>query len=232
MFGLIGAPAPLFNVANLSPLLTIVNSSCYISEMNDVLGFIRVLLPRYTAKGQRDAMFLNCVARVVQMGEDKRATKVPSEMRIAPGDASDVIRLARPGTVVAVLHAHLLADPKRRNVRGAMRRDFRQTWEAIHAKGAVVWELYTDRRSDHANDREAMALDAVDSLALGRHKVRGSDKRGRPEKTFTEEQWAQAERVWESRRIKRWEDVKKKLPKGMSLTRAYRRFKARNIETT
>jgi hypothetical protein len=75
-----------------------------------------------------------------------------------------------------------------------------------------------------------MTRAAIDALAKGRHKTEGSDKRGRPLQKFTAAEMQQAKDAWHSRRLKTWDDVRKKMPKGFSLNRAYRLWGARNTE--
>lgn len=44
------------------------------------------------------------------------------------------------------------------------RKDIEPFRKAVHAKGAVIWELETNRRSDNADDMSAMWADAVSEL--------------------------------------------------------------------
>jgi len=128
------------------------------------------------------------------------------------------------------LHLHLLADPKNKHKRGGMRADLWKALDAIEKRGGVIWELYTGLKTDTKAGRDTMTRGAIETLARGRHKTERSDKRGRPPKTFTEKEWAAAEAAWNSRRLKRWEDVAAKLPKGMTLKRAWAKFGPRNTE--
>jgi len=198
--------------------------------MDDVIGFVRVNLPRYTAVGQRRAMAMHNIRNIIQKGERIRLEEIPEGMTVALGDIADVLRMAVEGRTVAVLHAHLLANPERRNVRGALRKDFWRVFDALEAKGTVLWELYTDLRSDDPAQRDKMTRAAVDALALGRHKTRRSDKRGRPKKEFDEPTKLKGQQVWESRRYKSWKVAAKHLPKGMTVWDAYELFGPRNTE--
>ena len=198
--------------------------------MTDALGFVRVSVPRYTLTGQLKAMHVHSVAKVIRKGGKLKDGDVPEGMQVLDGDIDTILRMAAPGRLIAVQHAHLLADPEQRRKRGGTRQDFRRAWEAIHQKGAILWELYTGRRSDRANDREAIALDAVEALAMGRHKTRHTDKRGRPGREFTAEQWASGKSRWYSRRIKTWEQVEKGLPEGMKARDLWNKFGPRDGE--
>lgn len=142
----------------------------------------------------------------------------------------DVVKLTRAETVWAILHLHLLADPKNKRKRGGMRTDLWKAIDAIEKRGGVIWEIYSGLRTDTKQGRDQMTRAAVETLARGRHKTERSDKRGRPPKNFTDVEWAQAKSAWDSRKLKRWVDVKAKLPNGMTLKRAWQKFGPRNTE--
>lgn len=148
------------------------------------------------------------------------------------GTLADLLRMVRPGTVFAVQHAHLLADPKMKHKRGGTRQSFWTSFDAIEARGGVIWELYTGLRTDTKEGRDRMTRAAVETLARGRHKTSVHDKRGRPPKTFTEAQIAKARSVWESRKYRRWQDAAKHLPKGMTVRHAWKLFGRRDTEET
>jgi len=185
-----------------------------------IIGFIRVLPPRYTEAGQRQAMADHSIARVLQEGG-----KQPR------GDLETLLRMLRPGerTVVAVLHALLLANPRDKRKKGGTRKAFWTAFDAIEAKGGIVWELYTGLRTDSREGRDKMTRAAIDALARGRHKTSQSDRRGRPPKTFTDAQWEKAEAAWNSRKLTTWADVQEKLPKGMTVRDCWNRFGRRTI---
>lgn len=163
--------------------------------MIDVLGYIRAILPRYPEASQRKAMDAHSIKAVAEGG---RAGLVRAEF----------IRMVRPGTVVAVLHLHLLADPKCKRKKGGMRADLYKAIDAIEKRGGTIWELYTGLRTDNREGRDAMTRAAVETLARGRHKTERSDKRGRPSADFTAQQLKDAKAIW--RNVKdypRWEDA-------------------------
>jgi hypothetical protein len=193
----------------------------------DAIGFVRVFMPRYAARGQYEAMVLHGVAKAIQAGTVRSDQQVAG-LRVVEGTRDDLLTVARKGTVVAVLHAHLLVEPSKHG----KRQDFWNVLDAIEAKGGVLWELYTGLRTNKREQRDTLTRNAIEALARGRHKTRKSDKRGRPPKEFTPAEWEQASKAWESRRLKYWRDVKAKLPKGMTLRRAWEKFGPRNLETT
>jgi hypothetical protein len=160
-------------VHDLASLLTVCNSSCTIFTMNDVIGYIRVLLPRYARAGQEEAMQRNGVEKyLVEGGKKPKPT----------GTRHDVTRMMCEGRVLAIQHLFLLADPK---TRSSMRRDLWKAIDEIEKRKGTIWELYTGLRSDDAKQRDLMMRNAVEALARGRHKRSDSDKRGRPKKEFT-----------------------------------------------
>jgi hypothetical protein len=144
------------------------------------------------------------------------------------GTLADLVRMIRGETLIAVQHAMLLADPRHDRKRGGSRAAFWAALDAIEERGGVIWELYTGLRTDRPGERDKMTRAAIDALARGRHKTRQSDKRGRPAKQFTEEQWAKAQAAWESMKLKTWADVAPKLPKGMTPRDCWNRFGARS----
>ena len=186
--------------------------------MTYVIGFVRVILPRYAEAGQRKAMDAHSITYLQEGGKRAR------------GSRAELLRLVRPDTVVALLHLHLLADPRAKRKRGGTRADLWKAIDAIERNGGTFWELYTGLRSDTREGRDAMTREAVEALARGRHKTSAADKRGRPAKTFTEAQVEKARAAWESRKLKRWADVEAKLPKGMTVRDCWKLFGRRNTE--
>lgn len=185
--------------------------------MNDVIGYIRVILPRYTDSGQRKAMDANSIHRcIIEGGKHEK------------GKLGDLLRMVRTGTVVAVQHLHLLADPKAKRKRGGMRASLWSAIDGIERRGGSIWELYTGLRTDNREGRDAMTRAAVESLARGRHKTHKGDKRGRPKKAFDAAALAKAKGLWESRRLKTWAAVKAKLPDGVTLRDCWNLWGSRN----
>lgn len=188
---------------------------------HDIIGFVRVIKPRYAEAGQREAMAAHNITRVLQEG-GKQGT--------ATWD--DVLKIARPGTTVAVLHALLISDPRHKRKKGGTRKAFWTAFDALEAKGAQLLELYTGLRTDNREGRDRMTREAIDALARGRHKTSQSDKRGRPPKKFSEAQWEKAQAAWESRKLKTWADVAPKLPKGMTPRDCWNKFGARSTDNS
>jgi len=187
-----------------------------------IIGFVHVILPRYSEAGQRKAMVMHSIERVVQHG-GKLGNVTLREL-------ANLARPEQPGTVIAVQHALLLADPKAKRKRGGTRASFWSTFDAIEARGGVIWELYTGLRTDKPPERDRMTREAIDALARGRHKTSVADKRGRPRKRFGEAELAKARALWESRKLKTWADVQAKLPKGITTRDCWNLWGRRNSE--
>jgi hypothetical protein len=186
--------------------------------MNDVLGYIRVILPRYAEAAQRKAMGAHSIRYVQEGGKHGN------------GSRDALLRMVRPGTVVAILHLHLLADPKSKRKRGGTRADLWSCIDAIENKGGTFWELYTGLRSDNREGRDRMTREAVETLARGRHKTRASDKRGRPAKTWPENVLAKNKAAWESRKYKTWAEAEAHFIGGMEARDAWKLWGRRDTE--
>jgi hypothetical protein len=195
--------------------------------MSEAVGYIRVFLPRYPASGQRKAMESHSIPTVIHEGKQVRESEI---CKIIPGELDHFVRMAGDGRLLAVQHLFLLGNPKVRG-RGEKAKDLWATIRRIEAKGAILWELSTGRRSDDRDQRDEMIEDAVVALAKGRHKRhRGDKRRGRPKAEFTAEEWQRAFDVWHSRKIRRWKDVDAALPKGFTRDRAYEKWGARDSD--
>jgi hypothetical protein len=110
----------------------------------------------------------------------------------------EAIRALRPGMLLAVMHAALLAEPaKTTNARP--RKSLFAALKAAQDKGGVLWELETGRTSD--KDCLEIMEDAVDALAKGgrsfKSAMNGAKSRGRPKVDWTP--WMEAmKREWHS----------------------------------
>lgn len=151
-------------------------------------------------------------------------------------DRDDLVALARPGTVVELAHAFLLADPRARRRPGGMQADLRRAIDELAERGAVVADLDSGLTTSKDGHRKALLALADAQISRSNRGLRsalnGAKSRGRPRKVFTPEELEQGRKAWESRRLKYWRDVKAKLPKGMTLRRAWQEFGPRNVETT
>jgi len=138
-----------------------------------------------------------------------------------------VEKLARPGTVIELVHAFLLADPKRKRARGGMQADFRAALEGLEKRGAVV----VDVDAGICSKKHRRALLALADKDIGRSNqgaksaTNGARSKGRQEADFTPEQFDKAYNVWHNRKaFPTWDDVDGALekivsPNGQKFTR-------------
>ena len=144
-----------------------------------------------------------------------------------------IARKLRPGDFVGFVRFWVLIDTKKvkRGQRGkailaaidAFERDPRE---------ATMHEIGSNRFSSDRRQRTSMIADALEDVkrrGQGRRSAENGQKSaGRPRATFTDAEIEQARRAWESRRLKTWNDVREKLPKGFTPQRAYSMFGKRN----
>jgi hypothetical protein len=142
-----------------------------------------------------------------------------------PIEREDLEKLARPGTVIELVHAFLLADPKRKRVRGGMKADFRAALERLEKRGAVV----VDVDASICSRKHKRALLALVDADIGRSNqglksaLNGARSRGRPKHEPTAEEMKDAKAAW--RNVKdypTWDDVKPVLPEGFTVYRAHK----------
>lgn len=189
--------------------------------MNDVdaLGIIRQHR-RVSAKGQRDRLEEDGCRVIAELG-----TKRDQFTR------ADALRLVRPGTVVKLLHTFLLADSKYRRTSGK-RKDLLNTMAEIEKRGGTIKDVASGLDTSDPEKRYALIALATDQLARDgkglRTAKRNYERKGRPVRTWTPEEWRDAEAAWNNRKLKTWADVRAMLPEGMSMWRAYRAFGARD----
>lgn len=136
----------------------------------------------------------------------------------------------RPGNVAKVMHLALLAKPRTAGVDVYV--DLHEAIQSIEAKGAVILEWATGRRSDDKAQMLAMIFDATTALRKGRrgHNAEIAGRAGgRPKFEFTEAQLEAMEAAWSSRRIRTNEEAVERLhAKGIKVSRSslYKMFGA------
>jgi len=131
--------------------------------------------------------------------EGKRATK---EWRQTFGD---LVEALAPGTVVAVSHLYVIADPSNPKQRRA---SLRANMAALEAKGTkthpiVIWELSTGLHSDTRTSRDKMRDVANDKIA----QAISGDEAGRPRLTFTDDERAVIDKHWFDMRLPKNDDA-------------------------
>jgi hypothetical protein len=104
----------------------------------------------------------------------------------------------------------------------------------LEKRGGTIKDVDSQLTTTNTEHRYALVALACDQLARDgkgiRSRANGMVRKGRPVRTWSPDEWKQAENAWNSRKLKTWDDVKAMLPDGMSLARAYRAFGARNLQ--
>lgn len=186
----------------------------------DAIGIIRQHR-RVSVKGQREILEEDGCRVIVEIGTKKNQRK-----------REDILRLVRGGTVVKLLHTFLLADTHKYKLAPYRRKDLLNTMAAIEKKGGTIKDVASGLDTADPEKRYALIALATDQLARDgkglRTAKRNYARKGRPVRTWTPEEWKEAEAAWTNRKLKTWNDVKAMLPEGMTLWRAYRAFGGRD----
>lgn len=150
------------------------------STVQIIIGFI-CDLPRLTVAEQRKRMTAAGAERVVIDGRKDRDRPRESWQTL--------LKMIRPGDTVAICHGRALVD---RKGDGTPRAKFFARLGEIEDRGAAVWDLHTDLRSDDRKQRDQLAVATLDAVAKA---ARGADG-GRPMWIPTPEQRAWAYPLW------------------------------------
>lgn len=107
------------------------------------------------------------------------------------------IKVSLPGDTIDVYWTFLLAGPKGK---GPPRKRMLANFKAFEAKGAVIHETATGRRSDDKDERDEMLEEARDMLAASGRSVRsaenGKKSHGRPPRVWGVEAEAAMRLIW------------------------------------
>ena len=130
-----------------------------------------------------------------------------------------VYDIVRDGTVVYV---GMTSNPKRRLAYHTM------LWFEGGEEMVLVAQFHSLR------DAQVAEMDRIRELRPSRNSSglyvckepppKAGNKRGRPAGTFTPEEIEAARKIWESRKVERWQDAAKLLPKGFTVWRARELF--------
>lgn len=142
----------------------------------------------------------------------------------------ELMNLVRPetATVVEMVHAFLLADPRKRRVVGGMKADFHAAVERLIKRGGVLVDVDTGLSTADPGHRKALVALAEDQIARsnkGLHSAANGAKstKGRQPAKFADAELLRAEAVWFNRgKYPTWAAVMKALPKGFTTARAHR----------
>lgn len=147
--------------------------------------------------------------------------------------------LTRPTTTIKIVHAFLLADPRKRRKKGGMKADFLKALKRLVCKppsgrGGTLKDVDTGLTTADQGHKQAIIALAYAMLARDgkglKSKLNGAKStKGRTPKDFPADVKAKAEVFWFDKRLKTWDDVRAKLrPLGVSTDRAYDWFGKRN----
>lgn len=152
----------------------------------------------------------------------------------------DAVRFVRKNDRCAVTLIQLLPEPKSAEVRHPAM-DGRDAIEEIERRGSHLVETSTGRSSADPKQRRDLIDDMARSVGAGGRSLSSaqarangskSRSRGRPKAEFTPEQIEAARSVWMNRKIDRWNDAAKLLPKGFTVWRARALFGSRGSRTS
>lgn len=141
----------------------------------------------------------------------------------------DAVRKVRPGDNVFVWV--LVRVPTRRGQDELPPvAQVREVIREIEARGGVLIEVYTGRKSSKAADKSAMIADAQRSLKTAGRRLMppGLAAPGRRKVKFSDADLALAEEIWTNvTKYPSWSFVQQHLPEGFTTARAFRTWGAR-----
>ena len=189
-----------------------------ISEMQyaDVIGVVREHR-RLKAKGQKARLEREGCRRVLDISVGKHARE-------------DLEKMVRGGTVVALVHTFLLAEPKSKRKAGGRRKDLLDAMARIEKRGGTIKDVDSGLTTANNEHRYALIALATEQLARDGRGLRShiNGRLGRPVKNFPPEVWARAEAIWNNRKLKTWADTAPGLKAlGITPREAWRKFGAR-----
>lgn len=150
-------------------------------------------------------------------------------------EREDVEKFARPGTEIVLVHAFLLADPRRKRVAGGMKADFRAALARLEKRDAVVVDL--DAGICSGKHRRAMLAlvdsDIARSNRGAKSATNGARSQGRPTYEPTDAEKAAAKAIWRDLiDYPEWPDadkaIRKQVNKLFTAWRAYDLWGGRN----
>ena len=155
---------------------------------------------------------------VIKAAGAQHITRIPETWR-------DAVKLTRPGDEVYVWV--LVHVPTRRGEDDLP--PVAQVYEfvrEIEARGGVLIEVYSGRRSDRKAEKSAMIADAVRSLKTAGRRLMppGQRKPGRRERAASKDEIEQARAAWFNRDFETNEVAERYMPEGWTHWRARRKF--------
>lgn len=196
------------------------------TENTDRIGVVRQ--HRWMSADKQAELLRPRCAKIVSLG----GGKLPQVER------EDVEKLARPGTVIELVHAFLLADPRRKKLRGGLQADFRAALERLEKRGAIVVDV--DASICSRKHRRAMLALADKDIARSnqgsKSATNGARSRGRPAYKPSPEELRDAKGIWRDLiEYPEWDDadaaLRTKVNPLFTAWRAYDIWKGRKPKT-
>lgn len=156
------------------------------TESTDRIGVTRQ--HRWMSADRQAELLKPRCAKIVSLGGGK----------LPQVDREDVEKLTRPGTIVELVHAFLLADPRRKKLAGGLKADFRAALGRLEKRGAVVVDVDASICS-RKHRRALLALvdsDLARSNRGAKSATNGARSKGRPVYVPTEQELKDAKAIW------------------------------------
>ena len=171
------------------------------------------------------------------LSADEQAKRLAARCRIVVSlgggktreiDRDALTMLARPGCVIELVHAFLLAEPSRRLLSSGMRGDFRSALAALEKRGAQVFDLTADISSDKRQAFLAVVDADIGVSNRGRASKANGEKsqRGRRRYEPSEDDLRRAEAIWgNTKRYPDWEAAAEALKREVPKFTVFRAWK-------
>ncbi len=183
----------------------------------------------------RDHRWIKADAQVQMLRSRCRVVVSLGGGKVQQIDRDELARLVRPDTVVELVHAFLLAEPRRKRQPGGMKADLRVAVAQIEKRGGAVADVDSGLTTAKEGHRKAMLALADQQISRSNrgHKsaLNGAKSRGRPVAAFSPQQLKDAKAIW--RNVKdypTWEAVQAAYDAeidGFTTARAFKLWRGR-----
>ena len=145
----------------------------------------------------------------------------------------ELAKLTRPGDVIELVHVFLLADPRKKNVKGGMKASLKAAIALlVDMREGIISDVDAGLTTEKAGHRKAMMALAEDQIGRSnkglRSALNGAKSKGRPVAKFTAEQMKDAKAIWRNvMDYPTWGAAVNALPEGFTGARAYKLWGSR-----
>jgi hypothetical protein len=182
----------------------------------------------------RTHRWLSAEAQRKRLKEDGVRTIVELDGKKDAATRDELAKLTRETTLIKIVHAFLLADPKQRRKRGGMKADLVAYWKRLtvappKGRGGTIKDVDLGLTSENPAHERAILAAANEMLARdgkGLKSLANSKKntKGRAPAEFPPGTREKVEPIWFDSRLT-WDDCRERLkPLGVSVDRAYEWF--------